>query len=237
MGRSIGSILGEAWQRFFEQVLWVLPHVLASLVVLALGVLLALLVQRFANSLRLASRIDRRLARIGLSSALESIGIRSSVAAIAGALKWSIVLVAAMLALYSLDARLASDLAERFFLYLPHALVGLAILAFGGLAAKFLGRSVLIAAVNGEIPGARILAAATRAGVMLLAVAVAFEHLGIGRATLLTAFAILFGGATLAAALAIGLGLQDVVRRWAAARLPDPGSTPSEQSHEPIQHW
>jgi hypothetical protein len=139
-----------------------------------------------------------------------------------------------MLALYSLDARLASDLAERFFLYLPHVLVGAAILVGGGLAARFLGRSVLIAAVNGEIPGARVLASATRAGVMLLAGAIAVEHLGIGRATLLTAFAILFGGATLAAALALGLGLQDVVRRWAASQFGEPARPPE---HEPIQHW
>ncbi len=235
MGHSIGNVLGEAWQRFSEQVVWVLPHLLASLVVLGLGVLLALAVQRFGNSMRLASRIDRRLARIGLSSALETIGARSSVAAIAGVLRWSIIFAAAMLALYSLDARLASDLAERFFVYLPHALVGLAILAGGGLAARFLGRSVLIAAVNGEIPGARLLASATRAAVMLLAIAIAFEHLGIGRATLLTAFAILFGGATLAAALALGLGLQDVVRRWAAVRFPEP--TVTDREHEPIQHW
>lgn len=235
MTHSIGTVLGEAWQRFFEQAVWILPHVLAGLIVLGLGVLLALAVQRFGNSLRLASRIDRRLARIGVSSALESIGIRSSVAAIAGVLKWSIIFAAAMLALYSLDARLASDLAERFFLYLPHALVAVAILAGGGVAARFLGRSVLIAAVNGEMPGARLLAGATRVGVMLLAISIAFEHLGIGRATLLTAFAILFGGATLAAALALGLGLQDLVRRWAAERFPAP--QPHAGEHEPIQHW
>jgi hypothetical protein len=235
MTHSIGSVLGEAWQRFFDQVVWILPHVLASLVVLGLGVLLAWIVQRFGNSLRLASRIDRRLARIGLSSALESIGVRSSVVGIAGVLRWSIIFAAAMLALYSLDARLASDLAERFFLYLPHAFVGIAILAGGGVAARFLGRSVLIAAVNGEIPAARLLAGATRVAVMLLAISIAFEHLGIGRATLLTAFAILFGGATLAAALALGLGLQDVVRRWAAEHFPAP--VPPVREHEPIQHW
>lgn len=235
MTQSIGTVLGEAWQRFYEQAVWILPHVLASLVVLGLGVLLALVVQRFGNALRLASRIDRRLARIGLSSALESIGIRSSVAAVAGAVKWSIIFAAAMLALYSLDARLASDLAERFFLYLPHALVAIAILGGGGVAARFLGRSVLIGAVNSELPSARLLAGATRVGVMLLAISIAFEHLGIGRATLLIAFAILFGGATLSAALALGLGLQDVVRRWAAERFPAPA--PRAEEHEPIQHW
>jgi hypothetical protein len=79
---------------------------------------------------------------------------------------------------------------------------------------RFLSRGVLIAAVNARMRAARLLAGATRSAVMLVAVAVAFEHIGIGRATVLTAFAILFGGVTLAAALAVGLGSQDIVRRW-----------------------
>ena len=70
---------------------------------------------------------------------------------------------------------------------------------------------------------------------MLVAVAVAFEHLGIGRGTVLTAFAILFGGVTLAAALAVGLGSQDVVRRWWASKDADAASP--ARTRGPIDHW
>jgi|WetSurMetagenome_2_1015567.scaffolds.fasta_scaffold145613_2 hypothetical protein len=234
MGNSIHGVLGDAWQRFQEQCLWVVPHILASLLVLGIGILIAMAIRRLGNWLLVASRVDRRLARLGISSALETVGIRSTVGAIAGCAQWVVIFVAGMLALYSLDARLASDLAERFFLYLPHLCVALAIVAAGIFSSRFLGRSVLIAAVNGEMPGARVLAGATRAGVLLLTAAVASEHLGIGKVTLATAFAILFGGATLAAAIALGLGLQDVVRRWANLQSVDPVRP---QEREPIQHW
>jgi hypothetical protein len=232
MGHSIQTVLGDAWLRFQEQVLWIVPHLLASLLVLAIGVLLALAIRRLSNWLLVASRVDRRLARLGISSALETVGIRSTVGAMAGVAEWAVIFAAGMLALYSLDARLASDLAERFFLYLPHLVVALAIVAVGILASRFLGRSALIAAVNGGMPGARVLAAATRVAVLLLTAAVASEHLGIGRVTLATAFAILFGGATLAAAIALGLGLQDVVRRWVATQ-----AAPSQSERETISHW
>lgn len=234
MSPSIRGVLSDAWQRFAEQVVTVLPHVLAAILLLLIGVALGMVVRRVGNWLLVASQVDRRLARLGINSALETVGIRSSVAALARALQWAIVFVTAMLALYSLDARLASDLAERFFLYLPHLLVAVGILAAGGLAARFVGRSALIAAVNAGIPAARLVATATRAGVMVLAFAIAFEHLGIGRATLLMAFAILFGGATLAVALALGLGLQDLVRRWAAKQDVDPSHGRQEET---IQHW
>lgn len=234
MSQSIGAVLGDSWRLFQEQLVTVLPHVFAGGLVLLIGLALGAVVRRVGSWMLVASQVDRQLARLGLTSALDTVGIRDRVAAVARGLQVAIVFVSAMLALYSLDARLASDLAERFFLYLPHLLVAVAILALGGLLARFLGRSVLIAAVNADLPAARLLAAAARAGVVIIAVAIAFEHLGIGRVTLLTAFAILFGGATFAAALALGLGLQDLVRRWLAMQWADRAEAPSQET---IQHW
>ena len=133
---------------------------------------------------------------------------------LARGLQVGIIGVSAIVALYSLDARLASDLTERVFLYLPHLTAAVIILAIGAGVASFVGRSVLIAAVNSEIRAAPLLGVLTRAAVMLVAFAIAAEHLGVGPLTVLTAFAILFGGVTLAASIAIGLALQEFVRRW-----------------------
>ena len=69
---------------------------------------------------------------------------------------------------------------------------------------------------------------------MLITVAVVLEHLGIGQATVLTAFAILFGGVTLAAALAIGLGSRDMVHDWLAKRAQ---TGPPASDQEPFSHW
>jgi hypothetical protein len=49
--------------------------------------------------------------------------------------------------------------------------------------------------------------------VLIVAVAMALDQLGIGRSILLLAFGIFFGGIVLAGALAIGLGARDVVSR------------------------
>ena len=99
------------------------------------------------------------------------------------------------------------------FEYLPHLLAALMILVVGAVAARFFARSVLIGAVNMQIQSARLLSLAVKWLVLLVAVAMALDHLGIGRSVLLLAFAILFGGIVLAAALAVGLGARDVVGR------------------------
>jgi hypothetical protein len=234
MHYTIRSVIEQAWQLFLEQTVSVLPHVLAGLLVFFIGLVLSAIVNRVATRLLRASRVDRLASRLGLSLSLEMIGITSTVRLLARALQWLIVFLASILALYSLDARLASDLAERFFLYLPHLVVALVILALGVILARFLSRSVLISAVNSEIQGARLLAALTRAAVMVVAGAIAFEHLGVGRTTVLTAFAILFGGATLAAAIAVGLGSQELVRRWLLQQTATP---PTHTEEETIRHW
>ena len=119
-----------------------------------------------------------------------------------------------MLALYSLDAVLAGDLVRRFFLYLPNVAVALIMVAAGVLLSRFVERSVRIAAVNMGLSPARAIGKLARVAIIVLAVALAFEHLGIGGGTVPAVLLILLGGVTLAAALAIGLGSRDAVKQW-----------------------
>ncbi len=233
MHYTIQSVITEAWQQFRDQTFAVLPHLLASLFVFTAGIVLGLVVTRVANWALKGSSIDRGAARLGLASPLQALGIPSVVRLVAGALQAVILLLASTVALYSLDARLASDLAERLFLYLPHLIVAVVILSTGYALARFLARSVLIAAVNSEIRAARLLSSFTHVGIMVVAGAMAFEHLGISRETVLIAFAILFGAVALAASIAAGLAMQDVVRVWVAQQL----APPAAGERETIEHW
>src|SRR5260370_14401975 len=75
----------------------------------------------------------------------------------------------------------------------------------GLMAAAFLRRSVLIAAVNAALPSDRLLAGLAHAFLVVLFAAMALEHLGVGRQVILISFTILLGGVVLALALAFGL--------------------------------
>lgn len=233
MHYTVQGVLGQAWQQFRDQTFTVLPHLLAGLFIFMVGLVLGMVVSRVARWILTRRGIDSRASELGLTASLQAVGISSAVRLVASALQAAILLVASILALYSLDARLASDLAERFFLYLPHLIVATVILTAGMVVAKFLARSVLITAVNSEIRAAGLLAGFTRIAVMVVAGAMAFEHLGISRETVLIAFAILFGGATLATSIAVGLAMQDVARRWVADQM---APAPREQ-HTGIEHW
>jgi hypothetical protein len=230
---AIKTVLEKAWQQLSSQASSLLPNLLAAFVIILLGALLGWVVRRVAGRVFHAADLDRRADRWGLASSLESLGILSTVRLLARALEWLVIFLSLILALYSLSPALASDLTLRFLLYLPHLFVAAAILAAGLLLSRFLARGVLIAAVNAEMPAARLLSTLTRVAVMLVAIAASLEHLGVARTTVLTAFAIVFGGAVLSAALALGLGSQDLVRRWLAGQF---DQRPPHDAKEPFHH-
>jgi hypothetical protein len=76
----------------------------------------------------------------------------------------------------------------------------------------------LISASAGALHGGRALARVGRGGVILLAIFMALQELGIATDIVTTAFAILFGAIALAMALAFGLGNRqlagEVTRGW-----------------------
>ena len=234
MWQTLRTVLGEAWQQFVVQVVQVLPNALAGLLVLAIGIVLAFVAGRVSLWLLSAAQVDRGAARLGILPSLERLGVSSVAKLLARFLRWGIVLLAFVAALFSLDPRLASDLVSRFLLYLPHLIVAIAVLLVGVLLSRFFARGVLIWAVNHEVRSARLLGDATRVGLLLIAAAVALEQTGIGQLTILIAFAILFGGITLAVALAVGLGSQEIVRRWLAEYLE---AAEKDKHDAEIRHW
>lgn len=232
MWQMIHDVVRQAWQQFSTQVVQALPNVLASLLTLILGLGLGLLARIVLRRVFSAADLDRRAERVGLTPGLERLGIRSLSTLLSRVVTWVIILLALVLALYSLDAALASTLLSHGLLYVPNLVVAAVILIVGLLVSRFLARSVLIAAVNHELGGARLLAGLTRIGIMLVTVAMALEHLGIGRLTVLVAFAIVFGGVTFAAALAVGLGSRGLVERWLEQQWKPPSdATPPDDLH------
>ena len=121
-------------------------------------------------------------------------------------------------------------LVVRLFGYIPNVLAALIVFAVGLFAARFLGRSVLISAVNMRLQSARLLSLGVKWLVLVLAGAMAMQHLGIGGNIVTLSFGILFGGIVLALALAVGLGSKDMVSRsWEQQSQTE--KTPEEHVH------
>lgn len=183
------------------------------LILILLGLIVGWLAKEIAYRILRALRFDRLCDRMGIGLIVERTGLARSSSYLAGQIVQGVIIFTAFLAgLNSLGTPLTRSLVERFFLYLPDLLAAFLVLVVGALISRFLGRSVLIAAVNANLPSARWLAGLTRFLVMVITTAAALDELGISRTTIIVTFAILFGGVVAAAAIAVGLGARGLVR-------------------------
>ncbi len=221
----LGEVFRQTLRGFGERLAAFGPNLLAMLVTLLAGAVLAGLVHIVLKLGLPRLGFDRLAERLGLAVVLERGGIRGTPSRVVGlACAWTVLAVFVLLAIAALDIGIAMGLIAQAFAYVPQLLVGVAILVLGGLLAAFVRRSVLIAAVNAGLPSARLLAGGAHAALLVLFVTMALEHFGVGRQVILVAFTVLFGGVVLALALAFGLAGRDLARDLLerATRRPEP---------------
>lgn len=210
----------EPFRRLAEHLTHVLPALITVLVILIVGGAAAYLARRVIHRLLVALRFDRVVARTGLASTIERARVFRSPSDFGARLVQGVLwLFIILFALNAADTQMTQDLVVRFIHYVPDIITAVLVLLLGSLISKFLARSVLLAAVNAQWSGARLLAGGVRVLVMMLAVVIALEQLRIGRTALLVSFAILFGGVVIAAAIAFGLGARDLAREWLQSKM------------------
>lgn len=213
MLKEVLSILVEAFGRLRAVIAADLPGIVAIAVV----ILAAIPAAYGARAL-----LRWALARVGFDARAHEWGLLSGRGLdprhapsrlVAHVAFWVVVAAGVALAFAVLGASPTSRLGLALLAFLPRLVVAGIVLVVGIGAAKFLERNVLIGAVNQGIRQARLLALAVKWIVLVLAAAMAVQHVGIGGQLPTIAFTLVIGGIVLAAALAVGLGARDIVGR------------------------
>ena len=150
--------------------------------------------------------IDRFLHRSGVAFMLDPSGRLRATRLVAETAYWCFVLAGILLGLSAFDTDITTELIQRFVFLLPKIVVAGLILLGGAALGQYLGRSMLVWAVNEDFPSPSRLATLVRVVIMFVAVVVAADQLDFARSVFLAAFIILVGGGVLIVCLAIGLG-------------------------------
>jgi len=234
MWEFLNDVIRKTLTGFGERMAAFGPNILAMLVILLAGILIAGAVHFVLKLLLPRLGFDRFAQRLGLSLILEKGGIRRPAsAALAAAFAWAVLAIFVLLAIGALNLQFAMDLVSRTFSYLPQVIIAAGLLLLGALVSAFLRRSVLIAAVNAGLPSARLLAGGVHTALMVLFAAMALEHLGVGRQVILVSFTILFGGVVFALSLAFGLAGRDLARGFLERLVRGPDS---EKKGDELHH-
>jgi hypothetical protein len=215
MHNILEKMIIEPFDRFIEKLQEFLPNLLSFILILFAGVILGLILKALFLRFFPAIKLDKFSERSGMVETLKKGGVKEPISLILSRLiSWLTIISFFFLSLRSLNIPVIERILERFILYLPNIFVAAIILFLGYLLSNFLGRAALIASVNAGLRLAGLIAKFVKLTIFLLSVTMALEQLGIGRETIVIAFAIIFGGIVLAFALALGLGGRDAAKEY-----------------------
>jgi hypothetical protein len=232
MWQQIQQALSESTTRVLSGVARLLPGIVALLLALLISIVLAKFIAFILRRSLSGIDFDEHVHRWGFHSITEWSPAKSPTLLAARIVSWTVIFIGFLIGVSAFDSTLTSAMVLRFFEYLPNVLAAFVVLVVGNFVARFLARSVLIEGVNMNLQYAWLLSAGVRWMVMVLAVAMALDHLGIGGGIIRLAFGILFGGIVLALSLAVGLGSKDLVTRSLEREV----TRAAEQSEEPVRH-
>ncbi len=220
MGDLFEKVIVVPFRDLAQKVVEFLPNVLASVVILAAGILAGWAIKIATVKILGLFQADEFFRREGVAQALEKGGIKESPSGMIGkAFQWLVMFIFAIVALHVSKVPAVDDLLARFFLYLPNIFIAALIIFIGYLLGNFLERATLIASVNAGIRYSSLLGKGVKISIFLLVTTMALEQLGIGRETVIIAFTILFGGIVLALSLSFGLAGKELAREFLEKKL------------------
>lgn len=198
---------------FWTQLASFVPQLLAALVLLFLGWLLANVVRTGVMKLLDVLRFDSLAEKTGIEAFLKQGNLDLSLSRLLAKLAyWIIIFVVIVTVANSLGLHMVADLFNKVVFYIPNIIVAILVLVFGVLVARFINRMVFAYLNNIGVQGALTISTLSEYATIIFVVFVALEQLEIGTNLLTAAFQIGFGAIGLALALAFGLG----GREWAA---------------------
>lgn len=231
MWEQVQEMWRRAALRTTENVADFLPGLIGLLVILLVSLAVALLARGVVLRALKGIEFDQRAEQLGFGALGDWSAAGGPSLLLARIVMWIIVLAGLLASFSALDAALPEAFARTVFAYMPNVLAAVLIVVVGSVLSRFLARSVLIGAVNLQIPSSRLLSIGVKWMVLVVAWAMALDHLGIGQRILMLAFGILFGGIVLTVALAVGLGARNIVSASLERQSRAPGDQADKLPH------
>ena len=198
---------------FWIQLIHFVPKLLAVIVILFFGWIIAKLARTAVKRLLLLTQFDKAAQKSCLEAFINHGNFNVTLSGIISqVVYWLVILLFVITGASALGLSEVAVLLQQLASYLPHIIVAILVLIFGTLLARFVNRLVFAWLYSIKFSHALAVSTSAEYGIQILAIFVALEQLGIGTQLIHSLFIIVFGALFLALALAFGLG----GREWAA---------------------
>ncbi len=214
----------ESWQNvlFVEPVKVILTqighfliNVLLVIIILIAGWLISNGIKGLVVRVLKTVKFDELSKQIELDNLLKKGGITYSLSELMGMIcYWLALLITFVVAVNAIGLTTAIDLLNRITLYIPNIIAAIFILILGMFVATLLKNIVKTAATNAGLSQASFLAKLAESVVIVFALLITLEQLGIGAKIIELTISILLGALGLAFALSFGLGCKDIAAKF-----------------------
>jgi small-conductance mechanosensitive channel len=192
--------------RLVERGIAFLPNILTALALVLLGWLLARILRGVCERITRAGM--GRLARgIAMRRGLESTGLSDTAPVVIGRVVfWVVWLFFIAGALEKLELAVVRDFLSNLAYYLPRVLLGILVVFVGILAGNLANHALVTSTARGGVRYAQLVGRVVQGAILMVAVIVAADQIGIQSTLLMVTVAIILGTTMGGAALAFGLG-------------------------------
>jgi hypothetical protein len=199
--------------QFWVQIVNFVPKLLAVLVILFFGWIVAKLVRGGVKRVLELMQFDQFAQKSGLEAFMNSGSFNVTLSGIISqVIYWLVILLFVITGANALELTAVALLLQQLAGYLPHIIVAILVIVFGTLLARFINRLVFAWLHSIKFEHALAVSTSAEYGIQILAIFIALEQLGIGMQLIHSLFVIIFGAVFLALAIAFGLGGKE----WAA---------------------
>jgi hypothetical protein len=212
--------VNELWQRIVvgaQQIGSVVPALVGAAVILLTGYFLARQVQRWADDTLKRLNFNRVASAGGLDEVVGRTGSKlDPVRAIAKLIFWLVMLVVILLASTALGLESINEMFGVMLAFIPTLIAGTLIVILGIIVGEFV-RGLIVASA-GTVSGVPTVAKMAKGAVIVIALFMALQQVGVAEEIVTAAFTLILGAAALAVGLAFGLGNRqlagEITRRW-----------------------
>ncbi len=207
----------ERLQAGFNQLAAILPAFFGALLILVAGYFIARVIERVTDRVLKRLNFNKMADAGGISEAVGRTGTRlDPIHAVGKLFFWLMMLVVILLASAALGLSSINEMFGTMLSYIPTLFAAVIIVILGMILGEFV-RAIVLASAGG-VEGVPTLAKLAKAAVVVIAVFMAMQQMGVAAEIITAAFTLILGAIALAAGLAFGIGnttlAGEVTRRW-----------------------
>lgn len=200
----------SAFQNVWDPIAKIFPALLAALVVLIVGLIVAAALRALLERLIGMLRVDSALRKMGLEALCERAGMRmNSGKFVGGLVYWFFVVVVALAASDILGLLGLSTFLNEVLMYFPNVIVAVLIMLAALIIANFLRQLVMGSVMSARLHSPKFLGTLTYWSIIIFGFLAALLQLGVATQLIQTVVTGLIAMLALAGGIAFGLGGKD----------------------------